>query len=134
MLDRELKHVADYLKNGKQPEPEPAVGTEEAEENFRDMIYRLRSAGPPRVNLEELPDTIDVSDLDEETIDALAAFGLNAAGALNLYATQLEDDLIATIRRLTAVTKEFVEMRRSFVSLQCSVRDAITAVEAKDEA
>ncbi len=138
MLNNDLKNVADYIRTGKQPTEPAEAGSPEGEESFHSMLYRLRDGtGPARVDLKEVPAVINTDEMDEESIDAIKAFGINAPGELNFYATQLEDDLITTIHRLTSMTKQYVEMRRSFEALQASVGGMIRSnhqTETTDDA
>ena len=60
-------------------------------ESAKVLDTKLCRADIPEMSDVELPDTIKVEDLTEETTDVLKAFGVNAAGLLNRYSCAIED-------------------------------------------
>ena len=54
----------------------------------------------PRPNPIELPETITVSELNEETRNIIRHFGLNAPELLNNYCCSLEDALVEQMKNL----------------------------------
>ena len=59
----------------------------------------------------EVPRTIHLDDLTDESIDTIEHFGPNAAGILNVYSCTLEDALIATMSQLTKAKEETVRLQ-----------------------
>ena len=65
---------------------------------------------PKRLNI-ELPETIVVSALSEDTQDVLETFGLEAPSKLNAYAIAVEDALLAQVERLQQAQEEIVRLK-----------------------
>ena len=115
----ELKAVANYIRTGEYPTQQKRKAIKRPELVAR--MEALKAKGPKRID-QALPETIKVDDLDDLTKDALEAFGLNAAGALNEYSCAAEDALIDAYQMITELAKENRELLLQYRSLQDAVR------------
>ena len=115
----ELKAVANYIRTGEYPAQQKRKAIKRPELVAR--MEALKAKGPKRAD-QVLPETIKVDELDDLTRDALEAFGVNAAGALNEYACAAEDALIEAYEMVTDLSKENRELLLQYRALQEAVR------------
>ncbi|QNI53356.1 hypothetical protein SynBIOSE41_00824 [Synechococcus sp. BIOS-E4-1] len=131
-METALKQVAAYIKGEVnelgQLNPKPFPMDDKTYEQLKASVDTIDGMSAENV-LKELPETIAVADLSDDSKDILLRFGLEAPAKLNAYSIAVEDNVIELCEKNHQLKMELEELRLRHKALQAALAGTIKGRE-----